>query len=73
LVTTAPADAARAINCTAARANIAKTMERGCNDYSPMIITRKSEEPVVMFSLEDYQAIKDGSLPYYALLQTRDI
>ena len=48
-----------AISYTAARANLAKTMERVCNDHSPVIITRKSETPVVMVSLEDYQAMEE--------------
>lgn len=48
-----------AISYTTARANLAKTMERVCNDHSPVIITRKSEAPVVMISLEDYQAMEE--------------
>lgn len=48
-----------AISYTAARANLAKTMEKVCNDHSPVIITRKSEAPVVMISLEDYQAMEE--------------
>lgn len=48
-----------AISYTAARANLAKTMEKVCNDHAPVIITRKSEAPVVMVSLEDYQAMEE--------------
>jgi antitoxin YefM len=48
-----------AISYTAARANLAKTMEKVCNDHSPVIITRKSESPVVMLSLEDYQSMEE--------------
>jgi antitoxin YefM len=48
-----------AISYTAARANLAKTMEKVCNDHTPVIITRKSESPVVMISLEDYRAIEE--------------
>ena len=48
-----------AISYTAARANLAKTMEQVCNDHSPVIITRKREAPVVMISLEDYQAMEE--------------
>lgn len=48
-----------AISYTAARANLAKTMEKVCNDHAPVIITRKNESPVVMISLEDYQAIEE--------------
>lgn len=48
-----------AISYTAARANLAKTMEKVCNDHSPIIITRKSESPVVMMSLEDYESVQE--------------
>ena len=50
-----------AISYTAARANLAKTMEKVCNDHDPVIITRKRESPVVMMSLEDYQAMEETS------------
>ena len=46
-----------AISYTEARANLAKTMEKVCNDHDPVIITRKRESPVVMLSLEDYQSV----------------
>ena len=45
-----------AISYTAARANLANTMANVCNDHAPVIITRKSEAPVVMMSLEDLNA-----------------
>ena len=48
-----------AISYTAARANLAKTMEKVCNDHDPVIITRKRESPVVMLSLEDYQSMEE--------------
>ncbi len=48
-----------AISYTAARANLAKTMEKVCADHAPIIITRKNETPVVMLSLEDYQAMEE--------------
>ncbi len=48
-----------AISYTAARANLAKTMEKVCNDHDAVIITRKRESPVVMISLEDYQAMEE--------------
>lgn len=48
-----------AISYTAARANLAKTMKNVCDDHHPIIITRKSESPVVMMSLEDYQAMEE--------------
>ena len=48
-----------AISYTAARANLAKTMEKVCNDHTPIIITRKREAAVVMLSLDDYQALEE--------------
>lgn len=48
-----------AISYTAARANLASTMQKVCTDHSPVIITRKSEAPVVMISLEDYEAMQE--------------
>lgn len=48
-----------AISYTAARANLAKTMASVCDDHAPVIITRKRETPVVMVSLEDYQAMEE--------------
>ena len=48
-----------AISYTAARANLAKTMEKVCNDHTPIIITRKRESAVVMLSLDDYQALEE--------------
>ena len=48
-----------AISYTAARANLASTMEKVCNDHAPVIITRKSEAPVIMISLEDYESMEE--------------
>lgn len=48
-----------AIGITAARANLGKTMEQVCNDHLPVIITRKGAAPVVLISLEDYQALEE--------------
>ncbi|MDR4518155.1 MAG: type II toxin-antitoxin system prevent-host-death family antitoxin [Nitrosomonas sp.] len=49
----------KAISYTAARSNLAKTMENICNDHEPVIITRKNERSVVMLSLEDYEALEE--------------
>ena len=48
-----------AISYTAARANLSKTMEKVCNDHTPIIITRKREAAVAMLSLDDYQALEE--------------
>jgi len=44
---------------TSARSNLAKTMEKVCDDHSPVIITRKTAQPVVMMSLEDFEALEE--------------
>jgi len=45
-----------AITYTAARADLASAMDRVCDDHEPVIITRESEQAVVMLSLDDYNA-----------------
>jgi len=57
-----------AISYTAVRANLSKTMEKVCNDHAPIIITRKRESPVVMLSLEDYQAMEETAYLLRSLL-----
>lgn len=48
-----------AITYTQARKNFTKTMNSVCNDHAPLIITRQDQKPVVMISLEDYNAIEE--------------
>lgn len=48
-----------AITYTAARENLASTMDRVCLDRDPVIITRKREQAVVMISLEDYESLQE--------------
>lgn len=48
-----------AITYTTARQNLAKTMEKVCQDHSPVIITRKKNDSVVIMSLEDYTALEE--------------
>ena len=48
-----------AITYSAARANLANTMDRVCNDHEALIITRNGEQSVVMLSLEDYKALEE--------------
>jgi len=48
-----------AMTYTTARANLASTMNRVCNDHEAMIITRNGEQAVVMLSLEDYNALEE--------------
>ena len=49
----------QSISYTAARSNLAKTMEQVIDDHSPIAITRKGEGAVVMISMEDYQALEE--------------
>ena len=42
-----------------ARANLANTMDRVCNDHEAVIITRGGEQSVVMLSLEDFKAMEE--------------
>lgn len=48
-----------AITYTHARANLAGTMDRVCNDHEPVIITRNGDQSVVILSLEDFQALEE--------------
>jgi antitoxin YefM len=48
-----------AISYTAARENLASTMDKVCNDHTPVIITRKREQSVVMLSLADYESLEE--------------
>lgn len=48
-----------AITYTTARANLASTMDRVCEDHEPMIITRNGQQSVVMMSLEDFKALEE--------------
>jgi antitoxin YefM len=48
-----------AITYSAARANLASTMDRVCNDHEALIITRNGQQSVVMLSLEDFQALEE--------------
>lgn len=48
-----------AISYTYVRNNFAGTMDKVCSDHVPVIITRKNAEPVIMISLEDYNALME--------------
>lgn len=47
------------ITYSSARSNLAETMEKVCDDHAPIIITRKAAKPVVMMSLDDYEALEE--------------
>ena len=48
-----------AVTYSQARTNLAKTMDKVCDEHSPIIITRKNQRSVVMISLEDYQSLEE--------------
>lgn len=47
------------ITYTAARANLASTMDRVCDSHEPVVITRNGQQSVVMLSLEDFRALEE--------------
>ncbi len=49
------------ISYTAARKEFSKTMEEVCHSHSPIVITRANTDPVVMISLEDFNAMQETS------------
>ncbi len=51
----------KAISYTAARQNLAKTMENVCRDHAPIIVTHKSTDSVVIMSLEDYESLAESA------------
>lgn len=50
-----------AITYSTARANLADTMNRVCEDHEPIMITRNGEQAVVMMSLDDFKALEETS------------
>jgi antitoxin YefM len=47
------------ITYTSVRSNLAQTMKKVCDDHAPVIITRKAASPVIMMSLDDYEALEE--------------
>ncbi|MSO92110.1 MAG: type II toxin-antitoxin system prevent-host-death family antitoxin [Rhodospirillales bacterium] len=44
---------------TAVRDDLAKTLDKICRDHSPVLLTRRNAQSVVMLSLEDYRAMEE--------------
>ena len=44
---------------TAARENLASTINRVCEDDSPVMITRNRDQDVVMLSLAEYESLQE--------------
>ena len=49
----------KAITYTAARENLAATMDRVCEDSEAEVITRNRDQAVVMLSMAEYQALEE--------------
>jgi antitoxin YefM len=47
------------LSYTAARENLASTMDKVCTDHAPVVITRNRDQSVVMLSLEDYESLEE--------------
>ena len=47
------------ITFSQARADLKQTMDDVCRDHEPAVITRQRGEPVVILSLEDYNAMTE--------------
>jgi len=49
----------KSITYTAARENLAATINRVCEDHAPVIITRNRDQSVVMLSLAEYESLQE--------------
>jgi len=48
-----------AITYTSVRNNLAKILEKVCDDHDPVIVTRQNQNSVVIMSLEDYESLTE--------------
>lgn len=48
-----------AISYSTARQNLAKLMDRVCDEHETVIITRKTAKTVVLISLDEYNAMEE--------------
>lgn len=48
-----------AISYSAARASLAKVMERVCENHEPILVTRQGGESVVILSLADFESMDE--------------
>jgi antitoxin YefM len=54
-----PVHTMKSITYTAARENLAATINRVCEDHAPVIITRNRDQSVVMLSLAEYESLEE--------------
>ena len=51
----------KSITYTAARENLASTINRVCEDNAPVVITRNRDQAVVMLSLSEYESLEEAA------------
>lgn len=49
----------KSITYSAARENLASTINRVCEDQAPVVITRNRDQAVVMMSLAEYESLQE--------------
>jgi len=49
----------KSLTYTAARENLASTINRVCEDHAPIVITKNRDQVVVMLSLEEYESLQE--------------
>ena len=49
----------KSITYTAARENLASTINRVCEDHAPVVITKNRDQSVVMLSLKEYESLQE--------------
>jgi antitoxin YefM len=49
----------KSITYTAARENLASTINRVCEDHTPVVITKNRDQSVVMLSLAEYESLQE--------------
>src|SRR3954447_16707041 len=54
-----PVHVIETITYTAARENLASTINRVCEDRAPVVITRNRDQAVVMLSLTEYESLQE--------------
>lgn len=47
------------ISYTALRANLAKALDKVCEDHNPVVVTRANAKSTVLLCLEDYESIME--------------
>jgi antitoxin YefM len=47
------------VSYTELRQNLKKHLDKVCDDRAPLVVTRRSGEPVVVLSLTEYEALEE--------------